>query len=94
MRASDLSWHPLTQSQDGSYDSLAIAWDLITPSGNITPASAKTLLRVAEDFGPYISRRAMPMPPPPDVAQVVRGLQATKDALDVGFALSVVSGDL
>lgn len=91
MRASDLSWHPLLPTPDGSYDSLAIAWDMLTPQGNLSPASAKRLLAVAEDFGPYISRRAMSMPPPQDVAVVVRGLTATKDALDIGFTLSVVS---
>jgi hypothetical protein len=91
MRASDLSWNRLQPTIDGSYDSLALAWDLISPLGNLTPNSAKNLLRTAEDFGPYISRRAMPMPPPTDLAGVVRGLQATKEALDVGLALSVVS---
>lgn len=91
MRASDLSWHPLVPSADGSYDSIAASWDMLTPQGNLTPASAKRLLTVAEEFGPYISRRAVSMPPPQDVAGVVRGLVATKDALDIGFALSVAS---
>ncbi|MGV3618337.1 MAG: cell division protein ZipA C-terminal FtsZ-binding domain-containing protein [Fimbriimonas sp.] len=91
MRASDLSWNPMQPTPDGSYDSIALAWDLITPQGNISPGAAKNLLKVAEDFGPYISRRAVPMPPPQDVGGVVRGLTATRDALDVGFALSVVS---
>lgn len=91
MRASDLSWRPLLPTPDGSYDSIAVAWDMLTPQGNLSVASAKRLLGVAEDFGPYISRRAVSMPPPQDVATVVRGLTTTKDALDVGFTLSVVS---
>lgn len=91
MRASDLSWQYLTPSQDGSYDSLALTWDLLTPAGAISEPSAKNLLRVAEDFGPYISRRALPIPTPPEIPRAVAGLQQIRDALDIGFTLSVVS---
>ncbi len=91
MRAMDLAWQRLQPTPDGSYDSLALAWDYISPQGELSEAAAKNLLRVAEEFGPYISRRAMPMPPPPDLPSVVRNLRVTRDALDAGFALSVVS---
>jgi hypothetical protein len=89
MRAMDLAWHRMTATPDGSYDSIALAWDMVTGQGALTPDSAKNLLRTAEEFGPYISRRAMPMPVPAEVRQVVKNLQSIRDALDVGFTLSV-----
>ena len=36
MRPADLHWHPLTNSTDGSYDSLALSWDLLSPKGQET----------------------------------------------------------
>lgn len=91
MRASDLGWQPLAPTTDGAYDSLALAWDFLTPNGKLSATSAKNLVRVAEQFAPAVSRRVMSMPPATDVDRVVRNLEHTKDSLDVGFALSVVS---
>lgn len=91
MRASDLSWQRLVPSADGSYDSIALAWDLITTKGNLTSASAKNLLRMAEEFGPYISRRAMPMPPPADIDAQVKSLLRTRESLDIGVTLTVAA---
>lgn len=91
MRGQDLSWQRLSPSPGGSYDSIALAWDLLTAQGNLSSASAKNLLRMAEEFGPYIQRRAMPMPPPPDVNELVKALLTTKEALDIGVTLSLAS---
>jgi len=91
MRPADLQWQPLTPAGDGSYDSLAMTWDLLGRTGNITSASAGHLLNLAEAFGPYIQRRAMAMPVPREVDGVVRALQHAKNALDIGFELTVMS---
>jgi hypothetical protein len=88
MRPSDLQWTRLVTATDGSFDSLALAWDYITEQGNISSASALQLLQFAERFGPSISRRAMPLPHPGDVNQVVRDLLVARNEMDIGFALS------
>ncbi len=91
MRPADLQWQPLTPSPDGSYDSLAMTWDLLGKGGAISSASAKHLLDLAETFAPYIQRRAMAMPVPHEVDMVVRALKEAKAMLDVGFELTVMS---
>ncbi len=91
MRPSDLNWQRLTTSQDGSYDSLALAWDFVTAQGNISSASAKHLLSFAERFSPHINRRAMPLPPPADVDKVVKTLVMAQDNLDVGFSINILA---
>jgi hypothetical protein len=91
MRPADLQWQPLTPAPDGSYDSLAITWDLLSPLGNISSASAAHLLELAETFAPYIQRRAMAMPVPREVDVVVRALKEAKNMLDIGFELTVMS---
>jgi hypothetical protein len=87
MRPSDLHWQRLTPSTDGSYDSLAMAWDFLTPSGELTRGSATQLFQFAERFGPQVNRRAMPIPHPQDVEQRVLDLKQAQETLDVGFAL-------
>lgn len=89
MRPADLHWQRLTNETDGSYDSLSMAWDLVTPRGTLSASAAGHLLATAERFGPFINRRAVPLPHPGDVERVVRGLQEIKEALDIGFALNV-----
>jgi len=89
MRSADLHWRPLTNSTDGSYDSLALAWDLFTPRGQMSERSAMHLLQTAERFAPFINRRAMSMPLPPDVPAAVKLIRNWKQALDIGFSLSV-----
>jgi hypothetical protein len=91
MRPSDLNWQRLMPSPDGSYDSLALAWDFLGEQGNISSSSAQHLLGFAERFGPHIHRRAMPLPPPADVDKVVKALRMAQDSLDVGFSLNIVS---
>ncbi len=91
MRPADLHWQPLTASTDGSYDSLAMTWDLIDEKGSISSRSAAHLLDLAEAFAPYIQRRAMAMPVPREVDAAVRTLEEAKDLLDIGFEISVMS---
>ncbi len=91
MRPADLHWQRLTPAIDGSYDSLALSWPLLGPKGAITQASAKHLLDLAEQFGPYIQRRSMAMPVPREIDAYVRVLKQTKENLDIGFEISVMS---
>lgn len=91
MRPADLQWQPLTPSTDGSYDSLALTWDLLGKPGNITSVSAAHLLDLSEAFSPYIQRRAMAMPVPREVDGHVRALKEAKSMLDIGFELSVMA---
>ncbi len=89
MRPADLHWQPLTNSTDGSYDSLAVCWDLITSRGQMSSKSARHLFQTAERFGPFIQRRAMPIPPPDDVSAIVKTLADIRDGLDIGFSVNV-----
>lgn len=89
MRPADLHWHPLTNSTDGSYDSLALSWDFVSDRGQMNGKSAEHLFQVAERFGPFIQRRTIPLPVPQDVDKMVRAVVEIRDALDIGFALSV-----
>ena len=91
MRPADLQWQPLTPSPDGSYDSLAMTWDLLGRNGQISSASSAHLLELAEVFAPYIQRRAMAMPIPRDVDSTVKVLKEAKDMLDIGFEITVMS---
>ncbi len=91
MSPSDQSWRPMKGDPAGSYDSIALAWDLISPKGSLTGSAAQHLLNVAEQFGPSIERRAMPMPMPPEVDVRVPRLKEVSDNLDVGFAIAAVS---
>ena len=91
MRPADLKWQPLTPAVDGSYDSLAMTWDLLVRNGQISSATAAHLLELAEVFAPYIQRRAMAMPIPRDVDATVRNLIEAKNMLDIGFELTVMS---
>ncbi|MEZ0327676.1 MAG: cell division protein ZipA C-terminal FtsZ-binding domain-containing protein [Fimbriimonas sp.] len=94
MRPSDLHWQRLSPSQDGSYDSLALAWDFLGEQGNITSASAQHLLSFAERFSPHINRRAMPLPPPNDVDKVVKALLMAQENLDVGFSINILADNV
>lgn len=91
MRPADLQWQPLTPSLDGSYDSLAMTWDLLTSQGTLSSASAAHLLALAERFAPYIQRRAVAMPLPSEVDAAAKNLKRAKDILDIGFQISVLS---
>jgi len=89
MRPADLHWQPLTNSTDGSYDSLALSWDMVTSRGQMNSKSAEHLFQVAERYGPFIQRRTAPLPVPKDVDKAVRALLEIKEGLDIGFSLSV-----
>lgn len=89
MRPADTAWRPLDGSPDGSYDSLALAWDYLSPRGALSTASARHLLSTAERFGQGIARRAMALPPPEDVDRLVASLLEIHENLDVGVGLSV-----
>lgn len=91
MRPSDLSWQQLNSIMDGSLDSLALTWDMITPQGSLTSASSLQLLQFAERFGPTISRRAMPMPHPAEVNDRVRDLNEILASLDIGFSIAALA---
>lgn len=91
MRSSDLTWQVLTPNLGGAYDSLCLAWDMVTPKGTLSHHTSQNLLKVAEDFATHIQRRAMPLPPPSEVARNVQGLLEMKEHLDVGFSISVAA---
>lgn len=90
MRPADLGWNPLTSATDGSYDSLALTWDYLSPAGRLTSASAAHLVMVADRAGPFLSRRPMPIPTPDEVDAIVESLAHAQELLDIGFAISVV----
>ena len=89
MRPADLHWQPLTNSQDGSYDSLAMAWDILTSRGSLSQQTAAHLLQTAERFGPFIQRRVFALPVPGEVPRAVRTLTDIRENLDIGFLLNV-----
>lgn len=88
MRPADLVWQPLTSDSHGSYDSLSLAWDYLTPTGKLSSAAARHLLSIAQRFGPHINRRALPLPPPDDVDEVVANLVVVQESLDIGFTVA------
>lgn len=91
MRASDTEWQRLTGSQDGSYDSLALAWDFFDPSGAVlTGQAADHLFRAAEQFAQAVQRRAMPIPPPPDLPKLIKIAEQARAELDIGIAVGVI----
>lgn len=90
MAPADNDWRPLTNTSNGSYDSLALAWDLVSERGELTSQAAAHLLRMAESFASHIQRRAMPLPPPADVGRYVAPLKELAEALDIGVELMLV----
>ncbi len=90
MRPADLRWQPLTSATDGSYDSIALTWDLISDAGLLTSASATQLYLTADRLTQYLGRRPMPLPEPATVDEMVRTAQSAREALDIGFSVTVV----
>ncbi|MBC8065129.1 MAG: hypothetical protein H7Y17_09885, partial [Chlorobia bacterium] len=90
MSPADKDWQELTPRTDGSYDSIALAWDLAPDQGELTSQAAAHLFQVAESFGTHIQRRAMPLPPPADVNRYVAILRELKDSLDIGVEILMV----
>jgi hypothetical protein len=90
MGPSDRAWQTLNPGASGSYDSLALAWDMVSTNGQLTSASANHLFKVAESFGSQIQRRAMPLPPPADIDRTVATLVDIKEGLDIGVEVLIV----
>src|SRR6185312_8968382 len=74
MQPADLSWGMLTAKTEGSYDSLALTWDLLSLAGTLSSASAQHLLTIAEQFGSAINRRVAALPVPAEVDQAAARL--------------------
>jgi hypothetical protein len=90
MAASDIEWRRLSAQSSGSYDSLALCWDILSERGQLTNASASHLFRQSERFAEVIGRRAMPMPVPGDISKVAHDLTKIQEQLDVGVSLAVI----
>jgi len=90
MSTADVEWQPLTAAVAGSYDSLAVAWDLQAGGGSLTRATARHLLATAEQFANHIQRRAMPMPVPDDVPKAISQLNQVSDNFDAGVSILVL----
>lgn len=90
MSPADKDWQPLTARTDGSYDSIALAWDLVADQGEFTSQAAAHLFQVAEGFATHIQRRAMPLPPPADVNRYVAALRDIQENLDIGVEILMV----
>lgn len=91
MRPADTAWQPLRAASHGSYDSLALAWDLATPTGELSTASAGQLVGIAERFASGLGRRAIPLTAPADVPREVRRLRSAQNALDAGMAVLLIA---
>jgi hypothetical protein len=91
MTPSDNQWRALTSTTDGSYDSLAASWNLLSPAGPLSSTAASHLLDVANQIGTTLNRRAASMPPPNDVTAAAANLLDARDALEIGFSLSVAA---
>lgn len=79
--------HPLEDSL--TYDSLAFAWDMVTPKSALSKGSAHELFRRVEVWGKTWERRAISIPHPRDIDEVVHNLQDIRDNLDFGFCVFV-----
>ncbi|RYG25007.1 hypothetical protein EON82_08680 [bacterium] len=91
MRPADTTWQPLRALMHGSYDSIALAWDMVTPQGDLSPASATHLAGVAERFANRMGRRAIPLTAPNDLPTEVRRLKGAVQSLDAGLTVLIVS---
>ena len=91
MRPADAAWSPLRAARFGSYDSIALAWDLATPAGDLSPAAAGHLVATAERFASPLGRRAVPLTAPADVPGEVRRIRAAQDALDAGTSVLLIA---
>lgn len=87
----DTAWKPLRALTHGSYDSVALAWDLVSPQGEMSPASATHLLGVAEGFANAVGRRAIPLAAPADLPAETRRVRAAQDGLDAGVSVLLVA---
>lgn len=92
MAAADTRWRRLDPSDGAAaYDSLLLAWDLLSQQGALSRQSADHLLQVSQNLAQQLSRLAMPIPVPKDVPQSVSILQQLRESFDIGVNLSVIS---
>ena len=91
MRPADTAWSPLKASQHGSYDSLALAWDFVTPVGEMSPESATHLVGLAERFANPLGRRAIALTAPTDLPREIRRLKSAVESLDAGVSVLLVA---
>jgi hypothetical protein len=90
MAGADKYWRPLAMNDlSGAYDSVALAWDLISYHGELNASAAQNLWNAAEDLARQMGRRALAMPVPADIAQTISVLHELKESLDVGVNFSV-----
>ncbi len=89
MAPADQAWRPMNVADSGSYDSVALAWDLIHAKGELSGASAGVLLQTAEGFANSIGRRAFPFPAPEEIDRLVRSLLQAREAFDIGVEVFV-----
>lgn len=90
MSTADLEWRPLTANTAGSYDSIAIAWNLLTPKGQFTKKTAEHLFGVADQFAQVIERKAMAMPMPEDIGKAISLITQVQQNFDAGASLLVL----
>lgn len=90
MASTDQAWR-LMSTTDGAvaYDSIALAWDLLSARGELSSASANHLLQTASNFAQSMKRRAFPFPDPAQIDRLVAGLEQARENLDVGLELIV-----
>jgi len=90
MSPGDLEWVPLPSAPVGSFDSIALAWDLVSPQGELSSGAAQHLLETAKQLESTLSRRAMPLPIPADVPQAISQLRQVEENFDAGISLLVL----
>lgn len=91
MGPADARWRELSADDPtGSYDSLALTWNLLKHHGALGIASARHLLTVAQSYADQVQRRALPLPVPDDVDTMKDTLESIRDSLDIGVELVVV----
>lgn len=67
------------------YDSIAFAWDMVTPRGKLSQNSAAELVRRLEVIAKGLGRRAVPLRPLDETAGAVANLEEIKKSLDIGM---------
>lgn len=88
----DRRWKVLWQGeQDAAFDSLALAWDLVSSRGRISEASAKALWERCEQVASRLNRKAVPLPMPEDAASRAAALEEFRDAMDIGVDIAVMN---
>jgi hypothetical protein len=88
----DRRWKVLWQGeQDAAFDSLALAWDLVSSRGRISQASAQELWERCEQVASRVNRKAVPLSMPEDAARRAAALEEFRDAMDVGVDIAVMN---